>query len=170
MEVFEVHITGNDLIHEVAAKRDEKTIAVDLLRPDKTVIRTEHMTSLIFKLPQTNSYEKCKEIVDEIVKDYTQSGVEIFRVKIESPFYDYYINKSIYVESHFETDDTRYPISRNQKKTTFLATDREYNMNKYEEFVERHVGNDLELCLYDTFPTEDLDWLGLFNGYARSSV
>lgn len=170
MEIFEVHITGDSSIHTVAKKYKHKTIAIDLLRPDKTCLRTEHMTSIILKYPcRTEAYKDCLNLVEEIAQSYERDGVEIARVKIESPIYDYYVDDSLYVESHFPTDQTFYPISRNQKKTLYLATDREYKLHRYDNFMDIHEGKDLELCLYDTNPTEDLDWLKLFDGYNHDS-
>jgi hypothetical protein len=166
MEVFEIHITGDESIHRLAKKYDHKTIAIDLLRPDYSCIRTEHMTSFILKYPfQTLAYDSCKLLVDNIVRCYEADGLKIARVKIESPFYDYYIEQSLYIESHFTTDGTYYPISRNQKKTACLATDREYDQDLYWDFKQKHEGKELELCLYDTFPREDLDWLMMFEGF-----
>lgn len=160
MEIFEIHITADDKIHEVAKQHNHKTIIVDLLNPDKTLIRSEHMTSIISK---HSSYDECKIFVDKIVQIYKDGGVEICRVKIECPIYDHYINQSIYAESHFETNGNEYAISRNQKKTVFLGTDREYNKENYHEFIDKHKGRDLELCLYDDNSSEDSDWLDLWN-------
>ena len=166
MEVFEIHITGDESIHSVAGKYNHKTIAIDLLRPNLTCLRVEHMTSLIFKYQNENAYEECKKTVDEIVGLYKKDGVQISRVKIECPYIDHchYKDQSMYIESHFKTEDNHYPVSRNQKKTTLLATDREYDLDKYQEFVELHHGRELELCLHDTNPTEDIeDWMWLFD-------
>lgn len=166
METFEVHITGDKSIHEIAKKYNHKTIAIDLLRPDLSVIRTEHMTSLILKFPfTTGEYDQCKKLVDHIVCCYESDGLKISRIKIESPFYDCYVDQSVYMESHFESDSTYYPVSRNQKKTILLATDREYDQDEYWDFKQRYEGKELELCLYDTNPREDVDWLELYEGY-----
>ena len=166
MEFFEIHITGDESIHRLAKKYGHKTIAIDLLRPDLSVLRTEHMTSIVLKYPfDTGEYDRCKTLVDHIVCCYEADGLKISRVKIESPFYDYYVDQSIYMESHFESESTYYPVSRNQKKTVLLATDREYDHSGYWDFKEKHDGKELELCLYDTNPREDIDWLGLFEGY-----
>jgi len=170
MEVFEIHITGDESIHRLAKKYDHKTIAIDLLRPDRSCIRTEHMTSLILKYPfQQFAYSECKKLVDHIVCCYEADGLKIFRVKIESPFYGHYVEQSLYMESHFESESTYYPISRNQKKTVFLATDREYDQVSYLDFKKKHENKEeLELCLYDTNPREDVeDWLELFEGYGN---
>ena len=158
-------MTGDQSIHKVSKKHRHKAIAIDLLKPDKTILRTEHMTSIIIRYPYRGAYDECKDMVDQIVASYARDGVKIIRVKIESPVYEHYIKKSIYIESHFETTKSYFPISKNQAKNTLLATDREYNKNLYNRFLEIHEKHDLELCLYDTFPTEDLDWLEMFEGY-----
>lgn len=169
-EFFEIHITGDESIHRLAKAYGHKTIAIDLLRPDYSTIRTEHMTSLILKYPfRTEAYDDCKKLVDKIVDRYLADGLKIERVKIESPVYDYYEEESLYIETHFESNDTFYPISRNKKKTVCLATDREYNQYNYWNFKEKHEGKEMELCLYDTNQLEDIDWLKLFEGYDDNS-
>jgi hypothetical protein len=168
MEIFEIHITGDESIHRIAKKYDHKTIAIDLLRPDRSFIRTEHMTSLVLNYPfPRESYKECKSLVDQIVLSYESDGLKITRVKIECPFYEHYVNQSLYIESHFETESTHYPISRNQKKTVCLATDREYDKDEYFMFKKQHEGKELELCLYDTFPKEDIDWMCLFDSFSK---
>lgn len=168
MEVFEVHITGDESIHEVAKRHDYKTIAVDLLRPDKSVIRTEHMTSLIFKYPFENmSFERCKALVYDIVRKFEDAGVKIIRVKIECPFYDHYRKQSLYMESHFITEETTHPLSRNRRKTTLLGTDRTYNRNEYVRFKNKYEGKEVELCLHDTFPDEDKDWFDCYQSITK---
>lgn len=161
MEVFEVHITGDESIHEVGKKNGYKTIAIELLRPDGSVIRVEHMTSMVVKF---ENYAKCKSYVDNVVAFLKEAGVKLWRVKIESPYYEHYRDQSLYMESHFESAEFKFPTSRNMKKTeVYLATDREWNPAEFDRFRERYVGCDVELALYDTMPTEDADWLGLYN-------
>lgn len=159
MEVFEVHITGDESIHKAAKELNQKTIAIDLLRPDKSVLRAEHMTSLILK---HESYKKCKAHVDEIVKQYESRRVPIIRVKIECPYYLHYRADSLYIESHFVSDEMFFPTSRNQRKAALLATDRQYGLERYQAFLEQNKSHELELCLYDSFVSEDLDWFQLY--------
>lgn len=163
MEVFEVHITGDKSIHEVAKSFDHKTIAIDLLNPDKSVLREEHMTSIVYKYTSANSYDMCKRLVLQTAAIYAKMGVNVMRVKIESPPYEHYVKQSLYMESHFVSDEFFHPTSRNQRKTHFLATDRTYHQAEYDSFAKRHTGADLELCLYDNFVEEDRDW---FDAYA----
>jgi hypothetical protein len=163
MEIFEVHITGNESILNSAKSLGVKTISVDLLHPDGSRLRTEHMTSQIYRFA---NYQDCKKYVDELVGQLV--GVEIHRVKIESPCYEHYMDESLYVESHFPATDWSYPVSRNVRKEDRLATDREYKEGAepgYYGFRERHAGRDLELCLYDSNPQEDLDWLQLYSAW-----
>lgn len=161
METFEIHITGSQCIHDIGGRYKHKTIAIDLLKPDRSVLRTEHMTSFVRKF---SHYDQCKSYVDKIYRMYVLDGLTVHRVKIESPVYEHYIDSSLYIESHFESDQVDYPISRNQKKTVCLATDREYDIKRYDEFIEKHRDHDLELCLFDTNPREDYDWLELWVG------
>jgi hypothetical protein len=119
------------------------------------------MTSMIFKF---DSYQSCKSHVDALVEAFKIAGVNVLRVKIESPYYDHYRKQSLYMESHFEAEDARYPMSRNQRKTTRLATDREYDQRFYDLFRAAWASKELELCLYDTWVDEDKDWFDLYPG------
>jgi hypothetical protein len=159
-KIFEIHITGDETIHQIF-KNAIKTIAVQLLRPDGTVLRTEHMTSHLVHAP---SYESCKELVDGLVADLVATGVRIVRTKIECPYYEEYLNHSCYIESHFVESDGvfRFPTSRNARKTELLATDREYDRSKFGAFRERYKDAVVELCLFDDFVDEDKDWFDLY--------
>lgn len=57
-----------------------RTIAVDLLRPDLSVLRTEHMTSHV---AQFDSYEECLSFVLKIGMAFEKAGSPIIRMKIE---------------------------------------------------------------------------------------
>lgn len=164
MEVFEVHITGNDRIHDVAKRHNLKTITIDLLKPDRSYLRTEHMTSLIFKYGDNHSYQECYRNVVSLVHNFLSADVPIYRTKIECPFYEHYADQSLYMESHFEAENNNFPMSRNQRKETILATDRTYNQFEYNTFRRRHSteGKELELCLFDNFSDEDKDWFDLY--------
>lgn len=161
MEVFEIHITGDESI--LKAAHPIKTIAVDLVRPDLSVLRTEYMTSHVSR---HSSYDMCRAYVDDIVAAMKEKGVQIVRVKIECPYYEHYRDQSLYMESHFLATgyDGGYPMSRNKRKADFLATDREYDKAQYDEFREWWKNEDVELCLYDTFVEEDKDWFDLYAG------
>jgi hypothetical protein len=167
MEIFEVHITADNTIHEVAKKFEVKTISVDLLAPDGSLLRTEHMTSVVLK---HKSYLDCLKHVVELVNNMEIFCVVVERIKIECPPYEHYIKDSLYMESHFDADGWDYPVSRNQKKTVTLATDREYNQERYAEFRQKHTGRDLELCLFDSNHQEDLDWLQLYRAWNSAST
>ena len=156
METFEIHITGDESIITVAKDLKIKTIVVDLLTPKRESLRHEYMTSLVYK---AESYPICKTYVDDLVDQLESHGVQIKRVKIESPIYDHYIKDSLYIESHFPATDWQYPVSRNIKKQFKLATDREYDVNQYHSFMNLHEGKEFELCLYDTNTHEDMDWI-----------
>lgn len=159
MEIFEVHITGDESILLTGQNRGMKTITVDLLKPDRSYLRSEYMTSHVCRF---SDYKSCKEYIDREVIALKEAGTTIFRVKIESPYYSHYVNESLYIESHFEAKDNHYPISINRKKTNYLATDRTFKKEEYSEFVKIHKDHELELCLYDSFPEEDRDWFQLY--------
>lgn len=159
MEMFEVHITGDNTIIENASKLNIKTIVVNLLRPTKEFFRSEAMTSFVVKF---ETFELCKKHVDQIVDKLKKMGTIIYREKIESPLYEHYTERSLYMESHFTAINDQYPISQNARKTTYLATDRVYDKNQYSAFAEKYKDKELELCLHDTNPTEDSDWFNLY--------
>jgi hypothetical protein len=78
------------------------------------------------------------------------------------------------MESHYESDDFTRPTSRNQKKTSHLATDRTWDHSAYSTFLDRHHAMwtkqgrvTIELCVYDTFAAEDQDW---FAAYEMNAV
>jgi len=163
MELFEVHITGDESIIEAAKSLNIRTIVIDLVKPDRSFFRTEHMTSHVCRF---DSYDECKEWVDDVVAKLMTAGVNIVRVKIECPYYPSYIDKSIYFEVHYDAVGNAYPMSKNQGKDSFLCTAREYDKDKYDDLSWRHSGVSrdctMELCLYDTNIEEDKDWFDLY--------
>ena len=160
MELFEVHITtADDSIHDFCLKNNGiKTIAVQLLRPDKSVLRTEHMTSQTYRF---ESYDNCLKEVLRITEEIKKE-CPVIRVKIESVYYAHYSKQSLYIETHFDSTEMKFPTSKNKNKSNLLATDRTKNKDQYYFFMKKYLANEIELCLYDTFEDEDLDW---FNEY-----
>lgn len=156
METFEIHITGSQSINAELDRLGIKNIIIDLLTPNKEVLRTEYMSSFISK---HNDLAECQRHVISILDQLTS---EIIRVKIESPYYEHYKDKSLYVESHFKPFNELYPISRNAKSNKELGTDRTYDKNEYEAFIEKWKDEDVEMCLVDTFIEEDKDWFELY--------
>jgi hypothetical protein len=160
MKLFEIHITGEKSILSEFELLGIKTIVIDLLYPDKTILRTEYMSSFILKK------ESIGECINYVVDLLSKIKTKIIRVKIESPFYDEYKDLSLYMESHFiPGDDVSYPVSQNQKSGKYMGTDREYNKSNYQDFIDKWIGNnnEIELCLYDSFKEEDFDWFEKYN-------
>lgn len=156
---YEIHVTGDKSIIENAKKLGWKTIEIDLIRPDMSVLRREYMTSEVRKY--TNIY---KAIIDAAIlcDDLLKMKTEVYRLKIEAPPLPMFFPFAKYVEAHFKTQNTNYPTSKNSKKDILLATDREYNPERYCTFLEKHVGKELEICVYDNNIKEDQDWLSLW--------
>lgn len=165
MQYFEIHITGESGINSELDKLDIKNIIVDLLYPTQDFFRREYMSSFVKKF---SNYQECLSWVKELV---TQIKTPIIRIKIESPYYTEYEDISLYMESHFtpRPGQTKYPISQNYKSGRLMATDREYDKKKYFEFRQKWGHEDIELCLYDTFITEDKDWFNLYESTDRES-
>lgn len=161
MKIFEIHITGTYSILKELKQLKIKTIQICLLTPNLKKFRNEYMSSFIVKY---NTYEECKEYVDSIVLKLKS---KIIRVKIECPVYEEYIDRSVYIESHFsphiEGGKAFVPISQNINSKKLMGTCREYNKLKYNEFIEFWKHNEeLELCLYDDYIREDFDWFELY--------
>lgn len=156
METFEIHITGSYGINAELDRLGIKNIVIDLLKPNKRVLRTEYMSSFISK--HTNLAE-CRKYVDSILPNLSS---DIIRVKIESPYYEHYKEQSLYMESHFKPFNDEYPISRNARSGKELATDRTYYEKDYPAFIDKWKHEDVEMCLVDTFVEEDEDWFNLY--------
>lgn len=178
MKKFEIHITASELIHDICKKIQIKTIIVDLLKPDLSVLSTEHMTSHVVS---STSYKDCKEWVDSIVDCFKKQNVDVFRVKIECPFYSEYVDQAIYIEAHNKVNiknlvDINFPLSKTQHKPeNILSTDRLYHtrslnaysplskMDKFIEFRDTHRNfQEIELCLFDSFVGQDYEWFSLY--------
>ena len=94
MRKFEVHITGDSNINSELDSLGIKNIIVDLLDKDCKFVRREYMSSFI---TEANTYEECKMRVDNLVNKLKS---KIIRVKIESPAYEDYFERAVYIESH----------------------------------------------------------------------
>lgn len=156
MEIFEIHITGSHEINQELDSLGIKNIIVDLLTPEQKLMRTEYMSSFVIK---RTSYNDCKTYVDDLVGNLKSN---VIRVKIESPYYEHYKDKSLYLESHFKPFNNRFPISMNQRSKKLLATARTYKKDQYNDFKERWKNEDVEMCLFDSFIAEDKDWFDLY--------
>lgn len=159
MEIFEIHITGSPSINEEFDRLGIKNIVIDLLKPNKEVLRTEYMCSMVSKHKNLN---ECLHHVQSILDQLTS---KVIRVKVESPYYEHYKDQALYLESHFPPmypDLPLYPISRNTKSGKLLATDRVYDKKAYRDFVEKWKHVELEMCLVDSFVDEDKDWFELY--------
>lgn len=156
MEVFEIHITGDK---SILTNSKLKTISVDLLKPDKSLLRTEYMTSHVMKC---HDFSECKTKVLHVIEELKAAGTKVLRAKIECPYYAHYKDISLYIESHFEALNDKFPISKNQRKETFLATDRKYKKEEYDKFRHDYRFEVVELCLFDSYVEEDSDWFDLY--------
>lgn len=156
MEVFEIHITGSHGINNELDSLGIKNIIVELLTPELKLMRTEYMSSFVIK---KGSLLECKAFVDDLVNKLKS---QIIRVKIESPFYEHYIDNALYLESHFKPFNDAFPISRNARSKKLMATARTYEKTHYEAFKKEWENEDVEMCLVDTFVNEDKDWFDLY--------
>jgi hypothetical protein len=166
VESFELHVTGDPSIHAVAAELDLRTIVVGLYGPDQ-FLRVEHMTSHVARMANRDEAVLWAASTHRVMLD---RGVKVSRVKLECPAdYEHYDKESCYIETHFPTKwrFRMLPLSRSlhKKADECLSTDRIYKLENYAKFRERYSGKIMELCLYDTHPNEDEDWLKLYPRY-----
>ncbi len=158
MKTFEIHITGvNKNILMEFENKGIKTLHAQLLSPTEEIVGEEFMSSLIKKF---ETYEDCKLWVDELC---SKIHTDIRRVKIECPVYEEYIERSLYIETHFPTTNNLSPFVKNVRSSKLVSTEREYDKTKYKEFIEKYKDNkEVELCLYDDYIREDFYWFNLF--------
>lgn len=153
---FEIHITGDENILKELEKLNLKGIIVDLFDNKKKYMKSEYMSSIRVKFA---TVEEVKTFVADLV---SKLNCKIYRVKIETVPFKEFEKESIYLESHFVSDKFEYPTSKNRRKEFYLATDRTFDKNKYEEFKEHYKNVELELCIMDTNFKMDSDWFNLY--------
>ena len=162
METFEIHITGLETIHELSKRISKKTITVEMVSPTKMALYQEHMTSMVEKY---DSAAECIDYVERYVRYYGNHIVS--RAKVEcsaTPEYNHYLETARYVEAHFEAHDALYPMSRNTSKNFYLATDREYDKSKFNDFIKKYEDKaEIEICVYDTNIWSDNKWFAYWS-------
>lgn len=134
MKTFEIHITGSENINDALSKLGIKNIVVELLDPDNNIIRMEHMSSFV---EQHEDDMDCYKRVMDLCDKLRHENVEIYRYKIETPYYEEYVGRSLYMESHFKPNNNKYPMSRNVLSGKLMGTDRTYNKNEYPTFMDK---------------------------------
>lgn len=165
MKTFEIHITVNDNVaqfHNVCEFiLGIKTIQIESLDRFSNPVDVQHMTSIIKNFTDKQT---AIDFATDLSKLLNKLDFNVIRTKVESPIYDEYLYDALYVESHFESNQFIFPTSRNVKKSTLLATHREYDINAYQYFIDFHSkrNHELELCLYDSNINLDTEW---FNCY-----
>jgi hypothetical protein len=165
MEKFEIHITGTKNIISVLNELKTKSIHIELKNPKNETIGVEYMSSFV---KEFENYKNCKKWVDSFILELQSKNVEIYRVKIECPyFYKHYIKQSIYLEVHFPTNDfnKQYPFSYNVKSNKYVSTERTYLKAEYNKIIskwENTSNSEIELCLYDNNIEHDIYWMETF--------
>ncbi len=155
--IFEIHITGEESILKEFNDLGIKNITIELLTPDRQVLRTEYMCSLV---KHFDSYEQCKDFVDDLEVSLKS---RIIRVKIECPYYPEYVERSVYIESHFSKHLGKHALSRNKMSGKIIGTSRMYEKEQYNWFRMLFKEDaEVELCLYDDYIREDFDWFKLY--------
>jgi hypothetical protein len=153
---FKVHITGDEKLMEEFIELGIKVIKIDLLKPDSSVLRTEYMSSQIVRCREDQIF-----IFIDALKQKIKNG-KIIREKIECPPIDKLLNKALYIETHFSSDDFKYPVIQNLQSKRFISTKREYKKNNFKKFIDENKYKNIECCIHDTFIEEDKDWFSLY--------
>ena len=158
---FEIHITGNDsTILDEFENLDLKTLEVILLDKNVNSVGTEYMCCI---QKSFESYEKCLEYTLSLTASLKS---EIARVKIESCYYQEYLNKAIYAEVHTNPHICGMPFVYNVKSEKYVSTERTYDKDQFDELKQKYEGisgSEFELCLYDSNPNFDDYWLSFYN-------
>ena len=159
---FEIHITGKtDDIHKLSFVN---TISIELLRPDLSVMRVEHMTNHEVKMSYPDAFVYCYGL-QAILRD---AGCKLIRTKIETAPFSEMFDRALYAECHFKASSDelkKYPLSRNLKTGKLLGTAKEYKRESFEEFIKKWEGvtEEIELCIFDSNKESDNDWMELYN-------
>lgn len=160
MKIFEIHITGKDSsIIEEFHNLGYKTLTIQLLSPECEVVGYEYMCAIQGKF---ELYEQCLEFTLDLI---TRIKSEIVRVKIESPFYQEYIEKAIYAEVHFvPLTPGLLPTVYNANGNKYVTTERIYDKEEFTLLMEKYseIKSEFELCLFDSNPEFDDRWLSFY--------
>jgi hypothetical protein len=165
MEIFEIHITGTENIISILKNYNIKSLHAEMRNPKNETVGVEYMSSFTKKF---DDYEECKKWVDNFTYTLESEGVEIFRVKIECPyFYKHYRKQSVYLEAHFPKTEfnKQYPFVCNMKSNKYVSTDRVFLDTEYDEFIEKWENNEkteVEYCLFDDNIRHDNLWINSF--------
>lgn len=148
---YEFHITS----HENAIKSlDIPIIGIDLISTSGFSLQRDWMTSYTAHL---DSIDAAIMHLGFILKEI--KGAPIFRVKIETPYSeDLDLSRFLYIESHFRSENLKYPRSINVITKEYMSTARTYDMNKFKEFADTYKDSKVELCVIDTNVYHDHKW------------
>lgn len=166
LEKFEIHITGSEEIIPLLKSWEIKTLHAELRNPKNETIGVEYMSSFI---KEFENYEVCKNWVDDLVNKLLEEKIEIFRVKIECPyFYKHYREMAVYLESHFPTSELykQYPFVFNVNSLKYVSTDRVYLKSEFDNFInkwEQVHHSEIEFCLFDDNIRHDNLWVHSFD-------
>jgi hypothetical protein len=160
MKKFEIHITGtNESIIEEFKTLGYKTLEVLLMDPAGQTRGKENMCCI---QKEFETYEKCLEFTLSLVATLKS---EIARVKIESCYYEEYLEKAIYAEVHTSPIIPGQPWVSNFNKKKYTSTERTYNPDEFLTLKSsiKNKNSEFELCLYDSNPNFDDYWLSFYD-------
>lgn len=160
MKKFEIHITGDNkgILLEFETLRI-KTLKICLLDPKFNEVGDEFMCCI---QKSFETYEKCLEYTLTLVSKLKS---EIARIKIESCFYEEYLDKAIYSEVHISPRIMGLPTVYNINSNKYVSTERTYNRNEFLDLKKKYediLGSEFELCLFDSNKDFDNYWLSFY--------
>lgn len=164
MEIFEIHITGDSEIINFLKEYKLPYLEISLLNKDIKNIGFDCMSAIKYEADNFVKAEEYGRMLYHSISNH--ANIKLSRLKIETAPLEKYINNALYIERHWEvkltdTDIVKYPLSFIKNKTKYIATEREYNKNKFIDFARKN--SKTELCLLDTNINHDKKWFDIWN-------
>lgn len=160
-EKFEIHLTGDVDIIRYLKEIGKDYLQIDMLDKELNVIGTDYMSAI---KKEFSDYDEARQYASMMYHVMVNHGnLKLFRLKIESPPIEKYMNKAVYIERHWEVkkNNNEYPLSFIVNKDKYVATERCYDKKFFNEFSEKY--DKTEICLLDTNVNHDLYWFNKWN-------
>jgi hypothetical protein len=159
-DAFEICVTCDRSIHEIAEPLSWKTVRIHRLDPEGRVVRTENALMEVFAC---KSAKEAITTAKDLALKLHSDGVEVSRVVVKAPYRARYFDDGIYLEAVFPSRNVGpYPTSRIDD--TLWETARAQDPGDFEDLIDRHPEAMVELCLLDTKRGSDSDWM---RGYSQ---
>lgn len=162
MDAFEITITADRSVHEVAEPLNWRTATVEKLSPDGKVVKVEETLMEVF------SCKSAKEAINTartVALKLHSEGVDVSRVVVKAPYRARYFDDGLYLEATYPSREIGpYPTSR--INGTFWETIRSQDPSDFDGVIDKHPEAMVELCLLDTKRGHDSDWMRSYTPFA----